>query len=70
MTDPKWIEWIKLVKNVGVVPSKIALGSAHQMGSNQMSVKSSTGVVDSRGRVWGHQNLYIADAVSQSFSNM
>ena len=36
--------------------------SAHQMGSNQMSTKATTGVVDPRGRVWGTESLYIADA--------
>lgn len=32
------------------------------MGSNQMSSKATTGVVDPRGRVWGTESLYVADA--------
>jgi choline dehydrogenase-like flavoprotein len=34
------------------------------MGSNQMGSKPSNSVVDSRGRVWGTESLYVADAVS------
>lgn len=36
--------------------------SAHQMGSCQMSAKATQGVVDPRGRVWGTEGLWIADA--------
>lgn len=33
LVDEEWLKWIALVERVGVSPSKIALGSAHQMGS-------------------------------------
>lgn len=32
------------------------------MGSNRMSVRPQDGVVDPKGRVWGTENLYVADA--------
>jgi choline dehydrogenase-like flavoprotein len=39
-----------------------AMGSAHQMGSCQMGTRPSKSAVDPRGRVWGTQGLYVADA--------
>ncbi|KJZ78994.1 hypothetical protein HIM_01767 [Hirsutella minnesotensis 3608] len=39
-----------------------AFGSAHQMGSCRMSGDAETGVVDGRGKVWGREGLYVADA--------
>lgn len=33
LVDEEWLKWVDLVERVGVWPSKIALGSAHQMGS-------------------------------------
>jgi choline dehydrogenase-like flavoprotein len=32
------------------------------MGSCRMSAKAKDGVVDARGRVWGTEGLYVADA--------
>lgn len=64
LNDPKWKEWIKLVTKAGVKPSWSALGSAHQMGSNAMGTKPTNSAVDPRGRVWGTESLYVADAVS------
>lgn len=63
LNDPKWLEWIDVVKKAGVHPSWTAMGSAHQMGSNAMGTKPTNSAVDPRGRVWGTESLYVADAV-------
>ncbi|GAA5925837.1 uncharacterized protein JCM15063_005137 [Sporobolomyces koalae] len=62
LADPEWKEWIAKVEKAGIRPGRCAIGSAHQMGSNQMGAKPSTSVVDARGRVWGTKSLYVADA--------
>lgn len=62
LADPAWKEWIQKVEKAGIYPGRCAIGSAHQMGSNQMGSKPSNSVVDGRGRVWGTEGLYVADA--------
>ncbi|KAM0750383.1 long chain fatty alcohol oxidase [Meredithblackwellia eburnea MCA 4105] len=62
LNDPKWKEWIAEVERVGIHPSWGGMGSAHQMGSCQMGTSASASVVDPRGRVWGTDRLYVADA--------
>ncbi|GJN90713.1 hypothetical protein Rhopal_003727-T1 [Rhodotorula paludigena] len=62
LSDPAWQEWLAKVERAGIRPSRCAIGSAHQMGSCQMGSKPSTSVVDPRGRVWGAEQLYVADA--------
>lgn len=64
LADPAWKEWVAKIEKAGTYPGRCAIGSAHQMGSNQMGSKPSTSVVDGRGRVWGTEGLYVADAVS------
>lgn len=41
---------------------EMAWGTAHQMGSCRMADSARKGVVDPRGKVWGTQCLYVADA--------
>ncbi|GAA5984170.1 hypothetical protein JCM10908_006079 [Rhodotorula pacifica] len=62
LDDPRWKAWVASVEKAGMIPTRCALGSAHQMGSCQMGTKSSTSVVDPRARVWGTKGLYVADA--------
>lgn len=62
LADPAWMEWIEQVRRVGIKPSWASMGSAHQMGSCQMGSKPTNSVVDPRGRVWGTESLYVADA--------
>ncbi|GAA5959307.1 hypothetical protein JCM21900_003924 [Sporobolomyces salmonicolor] len=62
LADPAWKEWVSKVEKAGMSPGRCGIGSAHQMGSCQMGVKASTSVVDPRGRVWGTEGLYVADA--------
>jgi cholesterol oxidase len=48
-----------------IVPLTWAWGrylvTPHPLGGARMSSDPLTGVVDHRGRVWGHPNLYVAD---------
>ncbi|KAG0148447.1 hypothetical protein CROQUDRAFT_41362 [Cronartium quercuum f. sp. fusiforme G11] len=55
-------EWIEKVQIAGIRPSWCSLGSAHQMGSCPMGSDQATSVVNSEGKVWGFDSLYIADA--------
>jgi choline dehydrogenase-like flavoprotein len=55
--------WLAEIKAAGITsPDPVSLGSAHQMGTCRMSSSPKTGVVDSLGRVWGTNALYVADA--------
>ncbi|OCT50181.1 hypothetical protein CLCR_06715 [Cladophialophora carrionii] len=55
--------WIADLRRLGFsAPDPCTAGSAHQMGSCRMSGSAASGVVDARGRVWGTDGLYVADA--------
>lgn len=55
--------WLAEIRAAGLSsPDPVTLGSAHQMGTCRMSSTPKTGVVDSRGRVWGTKGLYVADS--------
>lgn len=62
VTDPRFVAWLKEVQRVGNKPPGAIYASAHQMGSNRMSVREKDGVVDPQGRVWGTKDLYVCDA--------
>jgi choline dehydrogenase-like flavoprotein len=62
ITDPRFVAWLKELQRIGNKPPGAIFASAHQMGSNRMSVREKDGVVDPKGRVWGTQNLYVCDA--------
>lgn len=62
ITDPAFRAWIEELRTVGNKPPTGQFSSAHQMGSCRMSVSEGQGVVDERGRVWGRENLMVADA--------
>lgn len=61
-SDAAFGKWLKQMRKVGNKPPVANWTSAHQMGTCRMSAKESAGVVDSKGKVWGHNNLYVADA--------
>ncbi|ATY59860.1 long chain fatty alcohol oxidase [Cordyceps militaris] len=61
-TDPHFAAWLKHLRAVGgKAGGEISYLSAHQMGSCRMSAKPSGGAVDPKGKVWGCENLYVAD---------
>ena len=62
VTDPRFVAWLKELQRIGNKPPGAIFASAHQMGSNRMSVREKDGVVDPKGRVWGTEDLYVSDA--------
>ncbi|KXT07178.1 hypothetical protein AC578_2418 [Pseudocercospora eumusae] len=61
ITDSDFVEWTNKVRANGLPAPQTPYFSAHQMGSCRMGTSPKNSVVDDRGRVWGTQNLYIAD---------
>ena len=63
INDPEFAAWIKLLERADNAPvSGGVFSSAHQMGTCRMSSHVGDGVVDPRGRVWGTEDLVVADA--------
>ncbi|KAI0476731.1 GMC oxidoreductase [Xylaria cf. heliscus] len=62
INDPEFSAWIKLIEKTGLNSPLATFACAHQMGSCRMSAKPQDGVVDPKGKVWGTQNLFVADA--------
>ncbi len=60
--DPDFAIWLGSLRSAGNAPPTASFGSAHQMGTCRMSSRPEDGVIDPRGRVWGAENLYVADA--------
>lgn len=60
--DPRFAAWIEKLKKHNNRTPETPFTSAHQMGTCRMSTSAKTGVVDPRGRVWGTEGLYVADA--------
>lgn len=52
----------KRLAAIGVAPNRQIAFSAHQMGTAAMGADPKRSVVDPAGRVWGYQNLLVADA--------
>jgi choline dehydrogenase-like flavoprotein len=59
-TDRTFLTFIRRIEAKGI--GDCLLGSAHQMGTCKMGSTPETGVVDTCGRVWGTERLYVADA--------
>lgn len=62
INDPDFSAWVKLLEKTGLDSPRASFACAHQMGSCRMSAKPQNGVVDPSGKVWGTQNLFLADA--------
>lgn len=50
------------IARIGIASNRQTFFSAHQMGTASMGVDPMTSVVDPSGRVWGYENLLVADA--------
>ncbi len=53
---------VQRLHRIGIAPNRQILFSAHQMGTAAMGSNAADSVVDPAGRVWGHENLLVADA--------
>ncbi|KAI4129580.1 MAG: hypothetical protein LQ338_002154 [Usnochroma carphineum] len=62
VNEPSFQAWLKEVRGKGMNQPETSWGSAHQMGTCRMSGSEKRGVVDSSGKVWGTEGLYVADA--------
>lgn len=61
--DPLFEKWLStLLHQRDNAPLCPPYSSAHQMGTCRMSSKPENGVVDPKGKVWGTEGLYVADA--------
>lgn len=58
--DPKFAAWLDHVRSVGNAEAVFA--SAHQMSTCRMAINEDEGVVDPKGKVFGTEGLYVADA--------
>lgn len=55
-------EFADRLRSIGIAPNRQTLFSAHQMGTAAMGDDPDRSVVDPSGRVWGYENLIVADA--------
>ncbi len=55
-------EFAERLRSIGVAPNRQIVFSAHQMGTASMGSNREDSVVDPNGRVWGHENVLVADA--------
>lgn len=62
ITSPDFQAWLANLRAVGNKPIAATFSCAHQMGTCRMSTKEHNGVVDPKGKVWGVEDLYVADA--------
>lgn len=56
------IEFLERMRSIGTAPNRQIIFSAHQMGTAAMGARQEESVVDPSGRVWGFENLLVADA--------
>lgn len=62
VTDSEFQTWLQKLRANGLPSPDTGFASAHQMGSCRMGTSPKNSVVDYRGRVWGTNGLYVADA--------
>lgn len=62
VNDVNFRAWLAEVKKQGLNPPETTFGSAHQMGTCRMADSERNGVVDPKGKIWGTEGLYVADA--------
>ncbi|KAK3078493.1 hypothetical protein LTS18_007380, partial [Coniosporium uncinatum] len=62
INDPAFNAWLDTMRRRGFPHPESLFLSAHQMGTCRMSASGRRGVVDPRGKVWGTEGLFVADA--------
>ena len=60
--DADFARWLKDLHARGRSTPMRPTSCAHQMGSCRMSATPEDGVVNEKGKVWGHEGLYVADS--------
>ncbi|CAI4220177.1 unnamed protein product [Parascedosporium putredinis] len=60
--DPDFEDWLARLRAYGFPSPQSIFVSAHQMGTCRMSSSPKSGVVNTKGEVWGTKNLYVMDA--------
>lgn len=68
INDPPFQSFLSTIRRIGLSSGDATFASAHQMGTCRMSSSEHgragepPGVVDPKGKVWGVEGLYVADA--------
>ncbi|KAF2124694.1 long-chain fatty alcohol dehydrogenase [Dothidotthia symphoricarpi CBS 119687] len=62
INDARFQAWLEEIRTRGFPAPESMFLSAHQMGTCRMSALARDGVVDPKGRVWGVEGLFVADA--------
>ncbi|MBE7180323.1 MAG: GMC family oxidoreductase N-terminal domain-containing protein [Terriglobus roseus] len=62
INDPAFNAWLDQIRKAGLPDADVLFLSAHQMGTCRMGTSAKNSVVDPKGKVWGTENLYVADA--------
>jgi choline dehydrogenase-like flavoprotein len=62
VTSARLEGYLDAIARAGIVPNRMPLFSAHQMGSCRLGADSRTAVADPYGEVYGVRGLYISDA--------
>ncbi|KAH9886426.1 long-chain fatty alcohol dehydrogenase [Xylariomycetidae sp. FL2044] len=62
LDDKDFVQWLSRLERENLNPAGNMFTAAHLMGTCRMSISPESGVVDDRGRVWGTENVYVADA--------
>ena len=62
INDAAFQTWLSQLRKRGLPAGEVTFGTAHQMGTCRMAVSQRAGVVDPKGKVWGIEGLYVADA--------
>ena len=63
INDAGFQAWLAQLRAKGIsAPDPCTFGTAHQMGTCRMSSNPKKGVVNPKGKVWGADGLYVADA--------
>ncbi|KAI0182708.1 long-chain fatty alcohol dehydrogenase [Xylaria flabelliformis] len=61
LNDQAFADWVNTLGKTTLDPLRTTFNSAHQMGTARMGTSEKTSVVDANGKVWGCDNLYVAD---------
>ncbi|KAF2719194.1 GMC oxidoreductase [Polychaeton citri CBS 116435] len=62
LNDDAFKQWTKLVRTTGLRAPQSNFASAHQMGTCRMGSSSRNSAVNSKGKVWDKEGLYVCDA--------